>query len=700
MSFHAFSQEIEESALSTQLVLRVQALLPAADAELNEWIADALKRRAHTEFVAVISAAIASKRFVDPRHLVQGAMILAAAEILPEIVMRIPEGEVPEYLLQAAEANIPRRHKALMLAVIAVWCRLHRSSEFPRKLMEQAREMVRQEQDDGKSIPDWLASVAFITGDQGLAGSLRRTYPAFASDSNWKKVEMAVGSFEKMLAAIPQQSIFDRFGDQGGGRILANGNTLRRATARVGRNEPCPCGSGKKYKKCCFEKDQERLRHSTSVEGVTDEELEAAPEAHLSAESFARLPWEHLDRIDPSKLPEPLLKPYFERLLDMEILDRTVDEFEKVGYPETLHAAWRTTALRAAAHQQTDLVERLVELRRNACFDDEGLDDLILFSLREEDPAGWLALLDEQMDSALAHNDDPNLLMHLAQATAYSKYPAIGVFVCRSVAPLLEPEQTSAVLDALLKAHDRLGLLPEDPITDVLDRLLDRRDDDAEQSEAQREALLALEAKRRESRELKERIERTQRDLERAEAEIAQNPRNNIGKPEDDPAIRQMHRTLDGLKTNLKAVHNERNVYRRKYEEAQEQLDNMVLQQRAAEKTLSDPKDIAEDDLLLPEAASGVQPVRMIDFPRNFEQRLREVPRQTARNTMLMLGRLASGEDAAFFGALRLKAAPTITRVRIGIDWRLLFRLLPERIEVVDLIPRQDLERRIKTLPS
>ncbi len=27
--------------------------------------------------------------------------------------------------------------------------------------------------------------------------------------------------------------------------------TARRATRRVGRNEPCPCGSGKKYKKCC-----------------------------------------------------------------------------------------------------------------------------------------------------------------------------------------------------------------------------------------------------------------------------------------------------------------------------------------------------------------------------------------------------------------------------------------------------------------
>jgi hypothetical protein len=25
----------------------------------------------------------------------------------------------------------------------------------------------------------------------------------------------------------------------------------------VGRNEPCPCGSGRKYKKCCLSKHEE-----------------------------------------------------------------------------------------------------------------------------------------------------------------------------------------------------------------------------------------------------------------------------------------------------------------------------------------------------------------------------------------------------------------------------------------------------------
>jgi SEC-C motif-containing protein len=30
-----------------------------------------------------------------------------------------------------------------------------------------------------------------------------------------------------------------------------NQQPLRRAEPKVGRNDPCPCGSGKKYKKCC-----------------------------------------------------------------------------------------------------------------------------------------------------------------------------------------------------------------------------------------------------------------------------------------------------------------------------------------------------------------------------------------------------------------------------------------------------------------
>ena len=31
-------------------------------------------------------------------------------------------------------------------------------------------------------------------------------------------------------------------------------DTFRCKEPKIGRNEPCPCGSGKKFKKCCIEK--------------------------------------------------------------------------------------------------------------------------------------------------------------------------------------------------------------------------------------------------------------------------------------------------------------------------------------------------------------------------------------------------------------------------------------------------------------
>ena len=689
---------IGKSALDKQLIRHVQSVLPADAGELDSWLADSLPRQAYNEFVSVICAALLEGRPVDPRHLAQGGFILAAVGILPEVVMRMRQGNVPEYLLQSVDVNIPRRHKALILAVLAVWCRLHRSSVFPPRLLEFAREMARQPDED-HSIPDWLVFVASMTGDQGLADLVRKSNRYLAPEAEWKKAHAAVSTFEKRLADVPNKSMLDVFGEQGE-RVVAHASTMRRSVPRTGRNEPCPCGSGKKYKRCCFDKDQERLRHSTSIEGVTDEEFDAAPEAHLTADSFEHLPWERIDRIDPTKLPPGLIEPYFAALIRMGVFDRLADSFEKIEYTEALHPTWRTAAVLVVMRQRRDLAERLVSIRRRAGFPDDDLDDVIRFFLIEDDPSAWLSFLEERMDTALA-DEDPNALWHLAQAVAFSKYPALGVFVCRSVAPLLSTKEASSVLEDLSKARDRLNLLPEDPITDVVDKVWAKENDETGQSEAVQEALQALEAKRREARELKEAIERSERDLKRAEAALAQGASTAAAADGENEVTRSLRRKIGMLTHNLKGVHNERNAFRRKYEEAQEHIGELNSQTPTApDRSSSDMKDSAEDELLLPQDSPATHPVRLIDFPRNFDQRLRDVPRQVARATMTMLGRMAAGEPAAFVGAVRLKACPTVTRLRIGIDWRLLFRLLQDRIEVVDLIPRQDLERKIRTLSS
>ncbi len=39
-----------------------------------------------------------------------------------------------------------------------------------------------------------------------------------------------------------------------GRRVAGKGETIKRPGAKVGRNERCPCGSGKKFKACCMGK--------------------------------------------------------------------------------------------------------------------------------------------------------------------------------------------------------------------------------------------------------------------------------------------------------------------------------------------------------------------------------------------------------------------------------------------------------------
>ena len=49
------------------------------------------------------------------------------------------------------------------------------------------------------------------------------------------------------IIAQPKQMVEHRGDVEGSGKS----ETVRREEEKVGRNEPCPCGSGKKYKKCC-----------------------------------------------------------------------------------------------------------------------------------------------------------------------------------------------------------------------------------------------------------------------------------------------------------------------------------------------------------------------------------------------------------------------------------------------------------------
>ena len=59
--------------------------------------------------------------------------------------------------------------------------------------------------------------------------------------------------------------------------VVGGTYTVRRPIAKLGRNDPCHCGSGKKYKKCCYASDQELLRDASQYAGTTRTDLKAKP---------------------------------------------------------------------------------------------------------------------------------------------------------------------------------------------------------------------------------------------------------------------------------------------------------------------------------------------------------------------------------------------------------------------------------------
>ena len=64
------------------------------------------------------------------------------------------------------------------------------------------------------------------------------------------------------------------------------------AGAQIGRNEKCPCGSGRKYKQCCLGKDEEKARKARAkqAEKAAKEAEKAQKAAEKSGEKEEAAP--------------------------------------------------------------------------------------------------------------------------------------------------------------------------------------------------------------------------------------------------------------------------------------------------------------------------------------------------------------------------------------------------------------------------
>ena len=676
-------------------------LLPPDDAGLDSLIAEAIAADDIMAFMVVTVTATHAGRRLEARHLEHGTKFFPSHQWLGRVAIHM-HGDVPAYLLAAVQnTRLEPLIEASALHLAAALSLEPSGQGLPATFMPLARAAARRLKPNSTQKDDidtltmlWL--LAARTGDPTLTALLRQRYSKL-NDRKWNALDADSKSLDETIVAHYRDPIEELVHEKPNNAIALGSYTLRRAVARRGRNEPCHCGSGKKYKRCCYEKDQKRLHESTEVAGLTHDELEASLEEHLTEAMLDKADASTLAPLDPRKIAPALHRQYLSGLVFCKLLDRAAEALEILGWSDNFLEPWQAAMLAATAAGRRDVAQRLLRLRQPQGFTEDQLDLGARLLLAADDAARCLQLIEDTARQAL-QTENHQTLQTLAQGVSASQFPALGILLYRSVLPLAAPNRAAQWLEQVQTVRDRLNLPLDDPFSDLIDRRLAELKDEARDAAALRAAQHRLDGKMQEVQQLKESMARLQREIARREAppaapKPAQPP---VVSPGDERALRELRGKVEALHEALKERHNERNELRRELQKAQSDLD--TLRQSAPPAGPDEAEPDQEGELLLPQDAPEVHPVRLIEFPKGFQQALDFFPRPVARAAVIMVGRLAAGEPAAFVGALRLKQVTDVMRQRIGSDYRLFFRLHPDRLQVIDLINRKDFRHRLKTL--
>jgi hypothetical protein len=692
---------IDDIPFHRAVMRQMAGLLPPDDAGLDSLLAESIAADDIMAFLAVTVTATHAGRRMDARHLEHGTRFFPSEQWMGRVAIHM-HGDVPAHLLAAVQNDrLEPMIEASALHLAAALSLEQPGKGLPAALMPLARAAARRlkpnsiKKDDINTF-SMLRFLAMRTGDNDLTALLRQRYSKL-NDKKWSGMDAEARRVDESIVADYRKPIEELVYEKPNPAIALGSYTLRRAVARLGRNEPCHCGSGKKYKRCCHEKDQKRLHESSSVAGLTLAELDASMEEHLTEAMIEQTDASTLAPLDPRKIAPALRRQYLSRLVFGKLLDRAVEAMEILGWSDGFLEPWNAAMLAATGAGRRDIAQRLMCLRKSQGFTEDNLDFAARLLLAGDDAARCLQLIEETARHALL-TENHQALQTLAQGVSASQFPALGILLYRSVLPLAAPDRAAQWLEQVLMVRDRLNLPLDDPFSDLIDRRLAELKDEARDAAALREAQHRLDGKVQEVQQLKESMVRLQREISRRESPPAapkQTPQPAAA-PGDERALLELRGKVEALHEALKERHNERNELRRELQKAQADLD--TLRQNAVPAASDEAEPDHEEQLLLPQDALEVHPVRLIEFPKGFHLALAAFPRHVARAAMIMIGRLAAGEPAAFVGALRLKPVTDVMRQRIGSDYRLFFRLHPGHLQVIDLINRKDLARRLKTL--
>lgn len=498
-------------------------------------------------------------------------------------------------------------------------------------------------------------------------------------------------------------------------RVAAHGAPVRRAVAKLGRNEACHCGSGNKYKKCCFDQDQKLRSDASEFEGITRSSLIENPGQVDDYRLIYRMRLFELKRIDPANLNAIQLIAASRRaqefrawelamrmLKALEARSDQADPFDVGHYEDLLFEVLRCGDLAFARKLGEEISEQELYDRRGFA---------LQFALLEN--TGPFEMLEGYCRQALSADEEGGVGTPLQDLffAIIEHYPALGIVMGRALLATDQPFIDEGIgLDLIRRARTQLDL---EPWGDVAESLLDWIEDrerfrarerkESEQAERVKEQLRLtrkeLDRKRHELQDQEHEAARLGQEL--AQAEKAHRDQDQEARQAAPAEARQSAEEREEVLARLRAQ-----VGNLKAEIGEQQRERRRLRTELAEERkrisavpegnapIADAKPMPEDE---GESPRPIGKILIPEYASAFTKHCTDLPPQVAADALQAIGDFAAHDAGIWRKTKPLERLRDHYRMRIGIDYRLLLRWKAgESLRILDIIPRADLEAWIK----
>ena len=511
---------------------------------------------------------------------------------------------------------------------------------------------------------------------------------------------------------VTKQDVLESLPEEKPPVVIGGDYTVRRPVPKIGRNAPCPCGSGKKYKKCCYEKDQQLLRDPSPYEGITMTQLRSMPNLANDVEIIKKMRAYELKKLEPVQLNEDQLYQAYIRATHFGM--------RQFGYDLLVELKGRPKRQDFALEHMEDLLESALDagdldLARKAMdvIPSDKLHDAATIKLQfdlVQNLENFTSLEARSQQALEEENDESRIEWDYGLLDLSYKLENILPALCIVFARAAIMGRQNAYLDNELLVETVRSCRAElghDPYGDPLEEFFDW-------TMKKGEFNLQEDAKDRQIQEFKEKVIQANRSAAKKQSKLREKELelDRLGKklagtieattvsdstaetvaplsPEERKTADDLHRQIDNLKAEINIQQHDRRQLRRKLQETQKQL-------RIRETTKAPAVTSNEQaDGLKPHKA--LKKILIPDYSPTFRRSCESLPAPMVAKALGAAADFASHDKSVWRRTKPIETLSRVFRIQIGRQYRLLIGWEPEaRLEILDLIHRSNLETWIK----